>query len=174
MDHTPSRSEQLAYLGAGLGCEYLPGDVRQWPRSFILDRWRVSSLAVRSTTTGWQGNMRSTKTAMGRDGRAWWRQGADHSATLANATAGHGFEMDDAHARALARPGWVIAPMIFATGEDVGAAGDRSIAPLAKRGLTRISKSQVSGLVGSSPRSFVTRLHHRRRWAAPAWLTTRR
>lgn len=52
-------------------------------------------------------------------------------AALANATAGHGFEMDDTHARALAHPGCVVVPTLFAVGEDLDSSGERAMTALA-------------------------------------------
>ncbi|WP_193318878.1 MmgE/PrpD family protein [Nonomuraea phyllanthi] len=52
-------------------------------------------------------------------------------AALANATAGHGFEIDDYALPALAHPGCVVVPAALAVGEELGAGGRRMLAAAA-------------------------------------------
>ena len=51
-------------------------------------------------------------------------------AAFANATAGHGFEMDDYHTSALSHPGCVAVPTVLAMAEQTGAAGDEVLVAL--------------------------------------------
>ncbi|TYB57400.1 MmgE/PrpD family protein [Nonomuraea sp. PA05] len=52
-------------------------------------------------------------------------------AALANATAGHGFEIDDYALPALAHPGCVVVPAVLAVGEELGADGREALAAAA-------------------------------------------
>lgn len=51
-------------------------------------------------------------------------------ASLANGTAGHGFEIDDYHAAALSHPGCVAVPAVMAVGEELDAAGPEVVVAL--------------------------------------------
>jgi 2-methylcitrate dehydratase PrpD len=59
------------------------------------------------------------------------RQARTEWAALANATAGHGFEMDDTHARALAHPGCVVVPTVLAVAEHLDSRGHETHVALA-------------------------------------------
>ena len=52
-------------------------------------------------------------------------------AALSNATAGHGFEIDDYHPGALSHPGCVAVPVVIAAGEELAAGGCDAVVALA-------------------------------------------
>jgi len=66
----------------------------------------------------------ATVISSGRSVRPEW-------AALSNATAGHGFEIDDYHPGALSHPGCVAVPAVIAAGEEWGATGRDAVVALA-------------------------------------------
>lgn len=88
------------------------GATRSWNtvvRGYALDRSRRGSAAVVGAN----------------------RRLASEWAAFANATAGHGFEVDDYHAAALSHPGCIAVPTVLAVGEELAATGHEAVVALA-------------------------------------------
>jgi 2-methylcitrate dehydratase PrpD len=127
-----SISRALGVFAQHLSAGALPHDVRRMLPSLVRDQLAcqvvgsgiahnalVREYALEESPAGVCTVVRGERCA-----RAEW-------AALANATAGHGFEMDDTHAQALAHPGCVIVPAVLALGEQLGAHGHDVEAALA-------------------------------------------
>lgn len=127
-----SISENLAEFARELTIADIPNDAQQLLASFTLDQLTCQAVGgmfahnalVRDYALDQSPPGSATVIRGRRHGRAEW-------AALANATAGHGFEMDDTHARALAHPGCVVVPSVLAVAEEENAAGHETIVALA-------------------------------------------
>src|SRR5437899_639506 len=127
-----SISERIGAFASKLSLDALPADVLRMLPSLLRDQLvcqvvgsgvahnaLVRDYALEESPPGRATVIRGLRAA-----RPEW-------AALANATAGHGFEMDDTHSRALAHPGCVIVPTVLAMGEQLGASGHEALTALA-------------------------------------------
>lgn len=121
-----------AELAAGLRRADLPDEVVAKLRIHTLDQIGAE---VAGATRSWNAAVRGYALDSTRPGPAAVvgdeRGASAEWAAFANATAGHGFEMDDYHAEALSHPGCVAVPTALAVGEELGATGDEVVVALA-------------------------------------------
>lgn len=123
---------ELAAFAAGVTFDELPGEVVERVTWHVLDtvgaglagsakEWnaKVRRYALHETAPGPCAFLGTAAT-----GRPEW-------AALANATASHGFEIDDYALPALAHPGCVVVPTVLAAGEETAARGRAALAAAA-------------------------------------------
>lgn len=122
----------LADFVAGIGITDLPDPVRCKVELHCLDQ---IGAALAGSTRSWNAIVRQYALDQSPPGPATVVNGPSTAtaewAAFANATAGHGFEMDDYHAGALSHPGCVAVPVALAVGEAVDASGHEVLAAMA-------------------------------------------
>lgn len=109
----------------------LPDAVRDRLRVLLLDQLGAQ---LAGSTRLWNGRVREYAIDQSRPGDASVVAGGTASAewaAFANATAGHGFEIDDYHAAGLAHPGCVAVPATLALAEQFDAPSEEVIVALA-------------------------------------------
>ena len=117
-------TEKLAQFTHRLKYEDLPQRVIEKAKEFVLDQLSVEiacstlpwNKLIYDYVEGISGTGHSTVVNFGLKTNA-------ELAALANATFGHGFEIDDWHLEALAHPGCVTVPAALAVGEELGSTG---------------------------------------------------
>ncbi len=113
----------LAAFAAELDPAGIPADVREKVLLHTLDQIGAQVIGA---TQEWNAIIREYALAESPDGEATFvgsaRRGRPEWAAMANATAGHGFEIDDYHPEALSHPGCVVVPSVMAALEAEGAA----------------------------------------------------
>ena len=122
----------LAEFASGLRFEDLPAGVVEKVLLHALDQVGVElagstlpfNALVRDYALEEAAPGGATVIGSGRSVRPEW-------AALSNATAGHGFEIDDYHPGALSHPGCVAVPAVIAAGEEWGASGRDAVVALA-------------------------------------------
>ncbi|MFC4855913.1 MmgE/PrpD family protein [Actinophytocola glycyrrhizae] len=130
--HRVGATAALGAFTAELTHDRLPGDVVDKVLAHTLDHLGAALLGA---TMPWNAVVRRYALAETPDGPATvfgaTRTGRPEWAALANATAGHGFEIDDYALPALAHPGCVVVPSALAVAEQHGARGHALITALA-------------------------------------------
>ncbi len=114
----PGATVSLANFAANLDSSSVPGEVREKVLLHTLDQLGAQ---VIGSTQEWNAIVREYALDESPDGDATFvgasRRGRSEWASMANATAGHGFEIDDYHPEALSHPGCVIVPAVMAVVE---------------------------------------------------------
>jgi 2-methylcitrate dehydratase PrpD len=130
-EHPMGSTREWSRFAVELRATDLPDEVRAKLRLHVIDQLGAQ---LAGSTRPWNQKVRGYAVAQSRPGPASVVGGGGVSAewaAFANATAGHGFEIDDYHAAALAHPGCVAVPTTFAVAEDVGASADEVLVALA-------------------------------------------
>jgi 2-methylcitrate dehydratase PrpD len=123
---------ELAEFAASLRPEDVPAAVR---RKVVLHTLDQLGAELAGSTQPWNAVVREYALAESPDGPSTVvsaeRSLRPEWAALANATAGHGFEIDDYHAAALSHPGCVAVPAVLAVAEELGTSGTDAVLALA-------------------------------------------
>jgi 2-methylcitrate dehydratase PrpD len=105
----------LAEFATGLEDAGVPAAVREKVALHTLDQLGAQIIG---SAQKWNAIIRNYALAESPDGEATFvganRRGRPEWASMANATAGHGFEIDDYHPEALSHPGCVVVPAVMA------------------------------------------------------------
>lgn len=126
-----SATREWARLAASITADEVPQAVRDRLRVLLLDQVGAQ---LAGSTRRWNAEVRGYALDQTRPGASSVVAGgsaAPEWAAFANATAGHGFEIDDYHAAALAHPGCVAVPATLAVAEDLDADSEQVIVALA-------------------------------------------
>jgi 2-methylcitrate dehydratase PrpD len=143
-------TEQLAGFAAGLTAGTLPDEVRDKVLLHTLDQVGAQVIGA---TMRWNRIVREYALDSSPDGPAAVvaadRRLTAEWAALANATAGHGLEIDDYHPTALSHPGCVAVPTVLAVGEALARRGADAVAALAAgfEGVVRIGLAVMPAML---------------------------
>lgn len=143
-------TEQLAGFAAGLTADRLPDEVRDKVLLHTLDQ--VGAQVV-GAGMRWNAIVREYALDSSPDGPAAVvaadRRLIPEWAAFANATAGHGLEIDDYHPTALSHPGCVAVPAVLAVGEALDLRGADAVAALAAgfEGIVRIGLAVMPAML---------------------------
>lgn len=125
-------TRSLASFACGLAWEDLLSTTRERVVLHLLDQ---IGAALAGSTTSWVGLVRDYCLEETPDGPCTIlgssRRGRPEWAALANATAGHGLEIDDWHVPALVHPGCVLVPTVLALAEAEDPGGHHALTSLA-------------------------------------------
>lgn len=120
----PAVTRMLAQFFSKLRYEDLPPNVVGKTKELILDQLGCE---LASATLPWNRIVYEYAKSMGARGRStvvtYGLKTNPEYAAVANATFGHGFEIDDCHLPCLAHPGCVAVPSVLAVGEEQGISG---------------------------------------------------
>jgi len=126
-----SATTQLARFVKRTSFENIPPAVLDATLRQVLD---FLGVAAASSQLPWIAVVREYALSTGREGSSAVIGGghlASEFAALANATAGHGVELDDYHSEALAHPGCVVVPAALAVAQELGSSGQELLAACA-------------------------------------------
>lgn len=128
----PGATAALAEFATELGDDVVPAEVREKVLLHTLDQLGAQ---IVGSVQEWNAIIRDYALDESPEGEATFvgshRRGRPEWASMANATAGHGFEFDDYHPEALSHPGCVVVPAVMAVLEAAAASEVDPITALA-------------------------------------------